>query len=84
MLFRSVPFSQTREYIQIVLRNADIYRRIYGSQPAADPPVAAKPAVAATAAAPAKSQTVTESPGRLSYSHGVDQRKKSSRPTGAR
>jgi soluble lytic murein transglycosylase len=26
----AVPFSQTRGYIQIVLRNADMYRRIYG------------------------------------------------------
>ncbi len=28
----SVPFTQTRGYIQAVLRNADAYRRIYGSQ----------------------------------------------------
>ena len=26
----TVPFSQTRDYIQIVLRNADVYRRVYG------------------------------------------------------
>ncbi len=25
----TVPFTQTREYIQIVLRNADIYRQLY-------------------------------------------------------
>lgn len=61
----TVPFSQTHDYIQIVLRNADIYRRIYSKQPPAP--------------------AVTEPPAsRVSYSHGVDQRKKSSRPTGAR
>ena len=27
-----IPFSETRDYIQIVLRNADIYRRLYGSE----------------------------------------------------
>ena len=31
----TIPFSQTRNYVQIVLRNADLYRRIY-SQDAAD------------------------------------------------
>ncbi|SRR5579883_348574 len=28
----TVPFSQTRGYIQTVLRNADVYRRLYGPQ----------------------------------------------------
>jgi soluble lytic murein transglycosylase len=27
----SIPFSETREYVQIVLRNAELYRMIYGS-----------------------------------------------------
>jgi len=26
----SIPFSETREYVQIVIRNADMYRRLYG------------------------------------------------------
>lgn len=30
----TIPFTETREYVQIVLRNADVYRRLYG-QPAA-------------------------------------------------
>ena len=55
----TVPFTQTRDYIQIVLRNADIYRRLY-----------ADAAVTAPAA-------------KVSYSDGIDQRKKSSRPAGA-
>ena len=29
----TVPFSETRNYIQTVLRNADTYRRIYGAAP---------------------------------------------------
>ena len=29
----SIPFTQTREYVQIVLRNADVYRQIYGPAP---------------------------------------------------
>jgi soluble lytic murein transglycosylase len=28
----TVPFTETRDYIQIVLRNAEIYRRLYGGQ----------------------------------------------------
>jgi soluble lytic murein transglycosylase len=27
----SIPFTETRNYVQIVLRNADIYRRLYGN-----------------------------------------------------
>ena len=28
----SIPFTETRTYVQIVTRNADIYRRLYGAQ----------------------------------------------------
>ena len=28
----SIPFTETREYIQIVLRNAAVYRMIYGGK----------------------------------------------------
>ena len=31
----TIPFTETREYVQAVLRNADLYRRIYGSGEAA-------------------------------------------------
>ncbi len=65
----TVPFTQTREYIQIVLRNADIYRQLYASAKPALPSCLPK------AAAPAS---------RVSYSNGIDQRSKSSRATGAR
>jgi soluble lytic murein transglycosylase len=28
----SIPFTETRQYVQIVMRNADIYRRLYGAK----------------------------------------------------
>ncbi len=41
-LVESIPFTQTREYVQIVLRNAAVYRMIYGSGTTqAAPPVTA-------------------------------------------
>ena len=30
-LVESIPFTETREYVQIVLRNAEVYRMIYGA-----------------------------------------------------
>ncbi|HWE48727.1 MAG TPA: transglycosylase SLT domain-containing protein [Bryobacteraceae bacterium] len=36
-----IPFNETREYVQAVLRNADVYRELYATP---DPPPAAKPA----------------------------------------
>jgi soluble lytic murein transglycosylase len=66
----TVPFTQTREYIQIVLRNADIYRKLYANSKPALPEVSlAKTALPSS---------------RVSYSNGIDQRRKSSRATGAR
>ena len=29
----SIPFTETREYVQIVIRNADVYRQVYGPVP---------------------------------------------------
>jgi soluble lytic murein transglycosylase len=29
----SIPFTETREYVQSIMRNAAIYRRLYGNQP---------------------------------------------------
>jgi peptidoglycan lytic transglycosylase len=42
-LVESIPFTETRDYVQIVLRNAEVYRMIYGSTSPA-------PATAATTA----------------------------------
>jgi soluble lytic murein transglycosylase len=67
----TVPFTQTREYIQIVLRNADIYRQLYAAPEGAT----TRAAASVKTAAPAR---------RVSYSDGIDQRTKSSRATGAR
>jgi soluble lytic murein transglycosylase len=33
----SIPFTETREYVQIVLRNAQLYRETYASRAAAEP-----------------------------------------------
>ncbi len=32
----SIPFTETREYVQIVIRNADVYRSVYGPAAAAN------------------------------------------------
>ncbi len=34
----SIPFDETRNYVQVVLRNADFYRRLYASRPGATTP----------------------------------------------
>lgn len=31
----TIPFTETREYVQIVMRNADLYRKLYGEKPRA-------------------------------------------------
>jgi soluble lytic murein transglycosylase len=38
----SIPFTETREYVQAVLRNAAIYRRLYGTSPPASEDAPAK------------------------------------------
>jgi len=39
----SIPFTETRQYVQIVTRNADIYRRLYGAQPDEPRPARTRP-----------------------------------------
>ena len=57
----TIPFAQTRDYVQIILRNAELYRWLYASEPAApEVNVAAKTRlkVAAEASkAPSKADT---------------------------
>jgi soluble lytic murein transglycosylase len=36
----SIPFTETREYVQIVIRNAEVYRQVYGAMPSAKQPPA--------------------------------------------
>jgi soluble lytic murein transglycosylase len=31
-LVESIPFTETREYVQMVMRNAEIYRTLYGGK----------------------------------------------------
>jgi soluble lytic murein transglycosylase len=52
----SVPFNETREYIQAVLRNADIYRELYAGKPAA--PAQLITSTKVPAAPPARKPTV--------------------------
>jgi len=40
----TIPFTETREYVQAVLRNAAIYRRLYGTAPATSAEPASKSA----------------------------------------
>lgn len=35
----SIPFDETRNYVQVVLRNADFYRRLYSTRPGATTPM---------------------------------------------
>ena len=46
----SIPFTETREYVQAVLRNADIYRQIYAGKNALTPESPSKPVPAMTLA----------------------------------
>jgi peptidoglycan lytic transglycosylase len=39
----SIPFTETRQYVQIVTRNADIYRRLYGAQQDEPRPTRSRP-----------------------------------------
>lgn len=48
----TIPFSETRGYVQAVLRNAELYRQIYGRAPAAGPGAKGKPSPKAAAATP--------------------------------
>ena len=47
----SIPFTETREYVQIVMRNSVVYRQVYGPAPAGEQP---SNSVAATVPAKAK------------------------------
>jgi soluble lytic murein transglycosylase len=56
----SIPFSETRTYVLAVLRNAQIYRRLYGTEepvPAADSPQAKKAPPKKTAPAKKKQRS---------------------------
>jgi soluble lytic murein transglycosylase len=50
-LVESIPFTETRDYVQIVMRNADVYRQVYG--PTAPPSPATSTATTTATPAPA-------------------------------
>jgi soluble lytic murein transglycosylase len=57
----SIPFRETRNYVQIVLRNADLYRRIYSQIiPQINPTAAAKTAVKTAAVTAPRSAKLTK------------------------
>lgn len=65
----TIPFTQTRDYVQIILRNRDIYRWLYSGTPAPriepEPPAAAPPPAVKRPAAqkpPAKKTAVRKRP----------------------
>ena len=49
-LVESIPFTETRDYVQIVLRNAEVYRMIYGSSVPAPPTATAATTIASQTA----------------------------------
>ncbi len=53
----NIPFAQTRDYVQIITRNADIYRWLYANEPVPreEAPLA-KPPAASSAKTPAKAE----------------------------
>jgi soluble lytic murein transglycosylase len=50
----TIPFAQTRDYVQIILRNAEVYRRLYARTAAASQPPQPKPESAAQPKSAAK------------------------------
>ncbi|MGC4048509.1 MAG: lytic transglycosylase domain-containing protein [Paludibaculum sp.] len=50
----TIPFTQTREYVQIVMRNAEMYRRIYANEPYTAEPEPPETPATITSAPPAR------------------------------
>lgn len=57
-LVESIPFTETRDYVQIVMRNAEVYRLIYGQGATPTATTAAAPTFAAPLAASAPESTL--------------------------
>ncbi len=54
----TIPFSETRNYVQIILRNQDIYEWLYAGTPVPAEAAPAKPAPRKTAPKPATKKRV--------------------------
>ena len=59
----TIPFTQTRDYVQIILRNAEVYRWLYASEPQAPEAAVASNAHSQGAVAPTRSSARTPSKG---------------------
>lgn len=59
----TIPFNQTREYVQILLRNADVYRRLYEKEPVLAGEGLPKQEKAQTSVQPAKKPAKSRKPG---------------------
>lgn len=57
----SIPLGETRNYVQVVLRNADFYRRLYANRPDTFTPT---PAAKAIPPAPAAPKVAAKKPGK--------------------
>ena len=57
----SIPFTETREYVEIVTRNAEIYRKLYGAQRKMNPAPARTPQHRLARCSPRKPAQFTES-----------------------
>jgi soluble lytic murein transglycosylase len=67
----TIPFAQTRDYVQIILRNMELYRWLYASEPVAAPtageeasPVAGTSANGAASASRESASALVETPGK--------------------
>ena len=58
----SIPFTETREYVEIVTRNAEIYRKLYGAQPPNESRKATSAAASASPRLSAKAERSSPNP----------------------
>ena len=61
-LVETIPLNQTRDYVQIIMRNADLYRRLYGGEPPPPPPPPALEVKPAPTASKGAKPNVTKKP----------------------
>jgi soluble lytic murein transglycosylase len=61
-LVESIPFTETRDYVQIVMRNAAVYRQVYGESSPATPATSTATTTTAPAPAPPAAPAETAQP----------------------
>jgi len=65
----TIPFAQTRDYVQIVMRNAEMYRWIWAGEPMVEEPAAAPKS--AEKPAPAKKTPAAKAPAKKAAAKGA-------------